>query len=119
MKVMLAAALTKAETRVDGSIKLVFDTRELTGDAMATLFKLARQEGWLVFASHEDTITEIDIPDEKPNAMLGTKTQAQRLRAALFVLWKQRGEKGNFDDFYKQMTERFIDWVKEKLEGEA
>lgn len=118
MKVHLAAALTKAETRVDGSLKLVFDTRELNGEAMATLFGLARTEGWLVYSSEND-ITELDIPDEKPDSMIGSKTQAQRLRAALFVLWKQRGEKGSFDDYYKQMTERFIEWVKEKLEVDS
>lgn len=119
MKVHLAAALSKAETRVDGSVKLVFDTRELTGDALATLFGLARQEGWLLFATSDETITEKDVPDEKPDAMLGSKTQAQRLRSTLYILWQSRGEQGRFEDFYKMMTERFIDWVKEKLEGGA
>ncbi len=117
MKVHLAAALSKAETRVDGSVKLVFDTRELNGESIATLFSLARQEGWLLFSTHDEQLTETDIPDEKPDTMLGNKTQAQRIRSTLFVLWKQRGEKGSFDDFYKKHTEMYIERIKEELEG--
>lgn len=117
MKVHLAAALNKVETLADGSLKLVFETRELQGESMATLFSLARKEGWLLFASHDVELTETDIPDEKPDAMLASKTQAQRIRSALFVLWKQRGEKGTFDDFYKLHTERYIERIKEEFEG--
>lgn len=119
MKVHLAAALSKAETRVDGSVKLVFDTRELSGESIATLFSLARQEGWLLFATQDEALDEADIPDEKPDTMLQTKTQAQRIRAVLFKLWKLRGERNSFDDFYKKHTELFIDRIKEELEGET
>lgn len=113
MKILLPATLTKVETRTDRSIKLVFDTREL-GEDTATLFKLAHSEGWLVYASTDD-ITDEDIPDERADSMTGSKTQAQRLRASLFVLWKQRGAKGDFENYYRSMTEKFIETVKEKL----
>lgn len=114
MKVLLPASLTKVETRADRSIKLVFETREL-GEDSVTLFKLAHSEGWLVFSPTDD-IEDTDIPDEKADSMTGTKTQAQRLRASLFVLWQQRGAKGDFENYYKSMTEKFIETVKEKLD---
>ena len=114
MKVTLAAQLTKVETRADRSVKLVFDTREL-GEDSATLFKLAHSEGWLLFSSNE--LEESDIPDEKPDAMVSTKTQAQRLRATLFVLWQQRGKQGDFEAYYRTQMERIIESIKDKLEG--
>lgn len=113
MKVQLPAQLTKVETRSDRTVKLVFDTREL-GEDSATLFKLAHSEGWLVFASTE--ITEADIPDEKADSMTTTKTQAQRLRATLFVLWQQRGKQGDFESYYRTQMERIIETIKDKLE---
>ena len=115
MKVKLPAILNKAETRIDRSVKLVFETRELGGNDMAILFGLAHQEGWLLFSPNDD-LTQADVPDEKPDAMMQTKTQAQRLRNIIFLLWKQGGEKGAFDDYYKVTTERIIEQLKDKLE---
>lgn len=114
MKVTFPAQLTKVETRADRTVKLVFDTRELGEDSSA-LFKLAHSEGWLLFSSNE--LNESDIPDEKADAMTSTKTQAQRLRATLFVLWKQRGANGDFEAYYRTQLERIIESVKDKLEG--
>ncbi len=113
MKVTMPAVLNKVETRTDRSVKLVFETREL-GEDTATLFKLAHSEGWLLFSSND--LTEKDIPDEKADSMTGTKTQAQRLRATLFVLWEQRGKKGDLEDFYKTRMERIIEALKEQLD---
>jgi hypothetical protein len=113
MRVTLPAQLASAATRLDGSIKLVFETRELGADA-AVLFAMARKEGWLLFASSE--INEADIPDEKPDAMTGQKTAAQRLRSTLYVYWKQKGEQGDFENFYAVQMNRMIEQIKERLE---
>ncbi|GAC1499072.1 MAG: hypothetical protein NVS1B10_01410 [Candidatus Saccharimonadales bacterium] len=113
MKVTMPATLQKVETRSDRSVKLVFETRELGEDA-AILFKLAHSEGWLLYSSNE--VEETDVPDEKADSMTGTKTSAQRLRAALYVLFEQRGKKGDFEEFYRTRMERIIETVKEKLE---
>jgi hypothetical protein len=112
-KVTLPAILSKAETRVDGSIKLTFDTRELGSDA-AVLFGMARKEGWLLFSPQE--LDEADIPDEKPDSMVGQKTIAQRIRNIIFIVWKQRGAHGDFESFYRSEGERIIEHYKEMLE---
>lgn len=117
MKVKIALAIEKIETRSDRTIKLVIGTsREMSAESKLALFSLADKEAWGVF-SVDDDITENDIPEGKPDSMIKTKSQSQRLRNTLFVLWKQRGAEGNFEDFYKTMTEKFIDWIKEKLDN--
>lgn len=116
MKVTLPAIFTKAETRVDGSIKIVFETREMGEDA-ATLFGLVHKEGWLLFSPNELKEADLtDVPDEKADSMTASKTRAQRLRATLFVLWKQRGEQGDFESFYSAQMDRLIEHIKDKLE---
>jgi len=53
----------------------------------------------------------------KIKAPISGKSSSSRLRAVLFVLWKQRGEPENdFEIFYKLKMEIFIDIVKGKLE---
>lgn len=43
------------------------------------------------------------------------KTQSQKMRAVIFILWEQKGSKGNFEDFYFRYTELIINKIKEKL----
>ena len=43
------------------------------------------------------------------------KSPSKRLYSVLFVLWKQQGEKGTFDNFYVEMIESYIDKVNEQL----
>lgn len=101
--------------KVDRSVKLEFETRELNGLEIAILADSRQTEGWLVF-SNSDDITEADIPDEKPDAMLGQKTQAQRLRGVIYRTWEQNGKKGDSETYYKMVMEKLIEQLKDKLE---
>ena len=113
--VKLAAIFSGVRSRKDRSYSLSFDTRELDGTDAAALLSLHQTEGWLIFSPTED-VDEQDIPKEKANAGLGTKTPSQRLRAVLFVWWEQKGKPGDFEDFYRSKVETLIEIVKEKLE---
>lgn len=110
------ALLDKITTLKDGSVKLVFETQELSAQMAANLLEQRNQQGWLIFAPSNSTVT---VPDEPPPEFKADKTPSQRLRAVLFVLWKQEGSKADFDAFYRGKMERMIDWVKDKLEGDA
>lgn len=44
------------------------------------------------------------------------KTPSQRLRAVMFVWWKQVESARTFDDFYLEHMEKMIDHIKSKLE---
>lgn len=115
MKVLLPAQLTKVSSRADRSYTLQFSTRELSGDKASILLDQLMQEGWILYSPNDD-ITEADVPDEKANAMLGTKTQAQRLRGVIYRLWEQAGAHGKFDEYYQSLMESVIDQFKEKLD---
>lgn len=114
MKVQLSAQLLKVESKSDRTYKLTFNTQELEGGEASKLLTLLMNQGWLLFSPEE--LTEADIPSEKPNPMLGSKTSAQRLRGTLYRLWEQAGKQGEFEQYYRTVMERYIDQVKEKLE---
>jgi len=113
-KIQLPVQFIKPVFKADRSVKLEFETRELNGIEIAILADSRQTEGWLVY-SRENDITEADIPDEKADPMMGTKTQAQRLRGVIYRLWEQKGKKGEFNDYYKSVLENMIDQLKEKL----
>jgi hypothetical protein len=115
-KAKLPAIFNKITSLADRSYKLEFSTRELSGSDATVLMNLIHDEGWLLFSPNND-ITEQDIPDEKPDAMTGRKTQAQRLRAVIYKIWESKGSNGSFETYYQSYMEKVIDQLKEKIEG--
>lgn len=114
MKVHLSAQLLKVESRVDRTYKLIFNTQELHGEEAAKLLPLLMNQGWLIFSPTE--LDDADVPGFKPDGLTGQKSQAQRIRGALYRKWEQLGRKGDFETFYNIATERFLDQIKASLE---
>lgn len=117
MKTQLPAIFNKITSRADGSYKLEFESRELSGMDASNLLSLLRQEGWLLFAPNE--LQEQDIPDEKADSMTNQKTQAQRLRAVIFKIWQTNGQSGSFETYYLYYMEKIIGQLKEKIGDET
>ncbi len=113
-KVTLPASVIDMKPRADRSWKLSFETRELSGEEVAMLADALQGEGWLLYSPNE--IQQKDIPEE--NVESGAKSQSKRLRDVTFILWKQSGEKGDFETFYRTYLEKLIEFTKAKLEPE-
>lgn len=110
--IKLPAALDNFTERKDGSSRITFDSRELTEEEVLILRRFRNEEGWLLFSKNE--LDKDDIPDT--DAEVDSKTPSQRLRAVLFVRWKNLGEPETFKMYYDKAMEHFINQVKEKLD---
>ena len=110
--IKLPAYLTGFSSRADGSAGIRFATQELTSDDWVELQQNLNQFGWLVFSANEAQPT--DIPKEEAEDK--AKTPSKRLRATLFVLWKQKGEPQDFESFYRVQVEKVIEAIKSKLD---
>lgn len=97
----------------DRSWKITFETRELTGEEVKLLADNFQGEGYLVFKPNTD-IKPSEIPEGIADA--GVKTPSQRVRSKLYILWKQRGEGDNFENFYRNMYQKFEELIDSKLE---
>jgi len=115
MKILLPAQINPPRLRKDGSASISLDTRELTAEEIFTIMSLRHSEGWLCFSPNEN---EIEIPED--DAEIEGKTESQRLRATLFVWYKQSTESGKFvgtfNSFKSQKMETIINGVKSKLD---
>lgn len=103
----------KVETLKDRGCKLTIYTRELATEAKAKLFNFADTATWMVLAKSKQK--EIFIPDA-PVEFKGQKTQCQRTRATLYVLWDKLGRPGDSELFYRAETELFIEDVKRRIQ---
>ena len=100
----------------DGTLSIKLGTPELEPHDTAKLFALGNMQVWVVLKETESTLHDLAIPEIIPE-FKSDKTPSQRLRNTLFVLWKKKGEKGNFDVFYKQQMEKIINWVKDNIQA--
>ena len=107
------AILTSFRSRVDGSLGISLVTPELSVPEKVAFMEL------------QGVVTEIicypkDAKDsdviEVRKEMEG-KSPASRLRAVLFVLWKQSGEKEAFETFYAARMEKLISAIKVKIDA--
>jgi len=55
-----------------------------------------------------------DIPQHE--AVDDGKTPSKRLRDSIFVSWKQLGEKGDFESYYRRYMDKIISRVQENLD---
>lgn len=114
MKIILPSTINPPRLRKDGSASISFDTRELTAEEIFTIMSLRHAEGWLCFAPNQE---DLQVPEEQ--AELDEKSSSERLRAVLFVYYKQETEAGRyvglFDTFKKEKMEQIIQFVKNKL----
>jgi hypothetical protein len=115
MKITLPAVLNPISRRKDKSVKLSLETRELSPEETLTLMAMEGAEMWLALAPNAE---QIEIPEEP--AELEGKTISQRIKAALYVLYKQETEKdayvGVFNNFYQEHGEKIIEYIKRKLD---
>ena len=110
--IKLPACLDDYRERKDGSSRLTFDSRELSEEEVLILRRFRNEEGWLLFGKNE--IDKEDLPEK--DAEVGTRTPSQRLRAVLFIRWKNLGEPETFKMYYDKTMEKFINSVKDRLD---
>jgi len=112
-KLQLPVILEKVSTLRDSSIRMVFDSQELNANDAALLFSMRKKIGWLLFSENESSEDEIPKNDVR---IVGRKTLSQRLRAVIFLNWRQDKEnKLSFEDYYNVTMESLIDNFKSNL----
>lgn len=118
MKIILDGIVESISSRADGSLKIVFGTQEIESKQAGELFELRGKYA-------KALLTDANITQDEEAAVEDTfiqggkkKTKSGRLRAILFVVWKNSNLKNTikFEDFYSTEMEMLIDKYKEKLE---
>jgi hypothetical protein len=98
-------------SRKDGSVRFSVETAELTTDQRALVLGYHGKACRAVIAPSDYTDGEVEeIKTEK-----GDKTPSSRMRAVLFLLWRQDNQHKTFQEYYSARMERIIDKLKEQI----
>lgn len=104
--------LTGAATRSDGSLSLRLSTPELSPEEKTAFFELLNLNLKALFQPSDSSPAEL----KEVKGEFDRKTPGQRLRACLFILYKQSEGGGEFEDFYLRRMSEIIEAVKKQLE---
>lgn len=105
--------MTSFRSRSDRGVGFSGVTPEMSDKEKCALFNLQNVlVELLVYPKDAKDAEVVEVRKE-----LDGKTHSQRLRAVLFLLWKQEGEEGQFEAFYATRMERLIDQIKLKLDA--
>lgn len=108
----LNAVIAGISSKVDRSLSLRIATPELSSSEKTAFLDLQGQNVLL-------TIKPTDEESEflKVDSQLEGKTPSQRLRASMFVLWKEKyqGKWTDFEAFYRYMMERVITQIQDQI----
>lgn len=114
--ILCACQVENIATRKDRTVKITLGTQELSQGKAGELFNLVNKVV-AVYISEKETIPQKDLDQvDAIDQEFGGKTQSQRLRNVLFVLWQQVPEGyTDFNNYYKFKTEAMIDHFKSKI----
>lgn len=117
MGLLKQVEFTKATRKADRSVTYTFVTDlEQSPEELMEADRLLQTRG-VIYFSNKGTLTQQEVDElDDVDIELEGKSKSQRLRAVLFVLWKQEGEQGEFKEFYADRMEKLITMIKDKLE---
>ena len=112
MKILRQVTLTRANRKADKSVSMTFVTElEQSSSEFMEIDEVLNNNGILYFKSFGQLTTqeveELDNLDIEVNG----KTKSQRLRNALFVLWKKTESLQTKEEFYSTYMEKFINHI--------
>lgn len=115
---IIAAFLESYRSLKDRTLKLTYETSELSPDQMVALHSSLTKYGFLAFNSEPFTskdkqlIVDLEVDYDDPQ-----KTPSKRLRGVLYRNWEQDNEGyTQFHDYYIVNMEKIINHYKKKLD---
>lgn len=115
--ILVAATVENITTRKDNTVKLVLGTQELSAAKAGELFSLMNKTA-VMYISPKEAVTQSEIDQvDQIDPEFGGKTQSQRIRNVLYLLYEKNKEGfKDFDTYYKSKTEKYIEHLKSKID---
>jgi hypothetical protein len=114
--ITLPAIIEEPRMLKDKTVKISLAFQEQTPEVMAEVFRLCGSYGFVAIKEENFLPSELEAMDDLKADAIG-KSPSQRLRAVLYLLWKQDDEGfRDFGSYYHWRVERVIDFYKSKLD---
>ena len=116
--IVIPSYITGFQSLKDGTLKVTIETNELNPEQKLGVLNLINKFCWAAFKEEpfkneeQKLLESLDTDFED-----GSKSQSQRLRSVLYVLYNQDREGfSDFKDYYHSKTEKLIEHFKSKID---
>jgi len=118
MILLIPAVLSDVKSLKDKTLKVTFETNELTPDQFMGIGSNLQQFGYLAFKKEPFTENEKKVIENlKSDYDDAKKTPSQRLRSVLYLNWQKESEGyKDFNLYYAFKLEQMISHFKTKLD---
>lgn len=117
MSILLPVTIENITTRKDSTLKVVLGTQEVNPEQAGKLFELLNKYAVTYISGKDISKEQIQAVDEV-DIDLGGKSQSERIRNTLFVLFNQDAEGfSTFDNYYQSKTEKYLEHLKSKIKN--
>ena len=110
--IKLDIIITSLRALTDGSLSLTIHTPELKSEEKVELMDLQNRVCEAVICPKEGVISETVVVDSD----IQKKSQSERIRNVLYIIYKQENSMQDFADYYKSKTEKYIEFLKDKID---
>ena len=114
--ILLKAKAVRAARRKDGSVSLTVETvGEISPGTFMLIDSSLGVAGYVSLSPNPSDAS--NVPEERVED--GSKSQSQRMRGVIFVMWEQSAKKREgvgFEEYYRGVTEVFINHCKSRLD---
>jgi len=118
--ITLNAQIDGVASRKDKTVKLTIVTQELPPKDAGELFGMQNELVSIGLARNQLTEDEIEILRESKfgvDSIPNQKSQSQKIRSTLYILWKQNNEGFNeFTSYYNNKTNQILEHLKAKIQ---
>jgi hypothetical protein len=104
------ATISTISAKVDGSVGYRVNTPELTNDEKTAIFSMQNQNLEILISP----LGAKEVIEVKTD--LNQKSQSQRIRSVIYLLWEQKPEGMTFEQYYQNKTEKYIEHLKGLIE---
>jgi hypothetical protein len=112
---LIPAYVENVSTRKDRTVKIVLSTQELSPYQAGQIFSFMNKLTATYFSEKDINRDEIEFVDQV-NPDLPGKSQSQRIRSVLYLLFQENNEEfKDFASYYQNKTEKYIEHLKSKL----
>jgi len=114
---IIQVSLEAVTRKKDKSINLRFTTQlEQTSEQLMEMDKVLDSSGVLFYKSNGNLTTEEVKELESVEIEVEGKTQSKKIRNKIWVLWNKLKTDTSSDDFYKNKTEKILDYLQKEID---
>ena len=115
--ILLTGILSSPQGLKDGTYKITLNFNEVSPDTLTKVLMMNNKFAYIAMKEEPFLNEEAKALESLKSDEVVGKTPSQRIRNVLYILWTKDNEGfQDFDSYYRFKAEKYISWLKNKID---